>query len=75
MHNKTTKEVYISKQERVKPNSSSNHNTDELDIHVAKLKQEIQRKHREKEVSETEIMKEVEENGEINEKIKSEEFW
>ena len=70
IYNKTTKEVYIDKQERVKPNSSSNHNTDELDIHVAKLKQEIQRKHREKEVSEADIMKGVEENGEINEKLK-----
>ena len=37
----TTKEVYIDKQERVKANSSSNRNTDEHDIHVAKLKQEI----------------------------------
>ena len=34
--------------ERVKPNSSSNHNTDESNIHVAKLKQEIQIKHQSK---------------------------
>ena len=34
--------------ERVEPNSSSNHNTDESNIHVAKLKQEIQIKHQSK---------------------------
>ena len=33
IYNETTKEVYIDKQKRIKPNSSSNHNTDKLDIH------------------------------------------
>ena len=31
IHNEATKGVYIDKKERVKPNSSSNHNTDEPD--------------------------------------------
>ena len=71
-NNGTTKEVYIDKQERVKPNNSSNHNTDEPDIHVAKLKQTIQRKHREQEARKAEVMKGIEENVEINEELKVE---
>ena len=49
IYNKITKEVYIDKPERVKPNSFSNHNTDKSNIHVAKLMQEIQRKNAEQE--------------------------
>ena len=71
-NNGTTKEVYIDKQERVKPNNSSNHNTYERDIHVAKLKQAIQRKHREQEARKAEVMKGIEENVEINEELKVE---
>ena len=41
IYNEITKEVYIDKPERVKPNSFSNHNTDKSNIHVAKLMQEI----------------------------------
>ena len=55
--NEITKEVYIDKSERVKPNSSSNHNTDEYNLHLAKLKQEIKIKHTEQEASKAEIMK------------------
>ena len=36
IYNEITNEIYINKQEKIKPNSSSNHNTDK---HVAKLKQ------------------------------------
>ena len=38
INNEITKEVYIDKPERAKPNSSSNHNTDESNIHLARLK-------------------------------------
>ena len=65
----TQKKWYIDKQKRAKPNSSRNHNTDESDIRVAKLKQEIQRKHTEQEASKAEIIKRVEENGEINQEL------
>ena len=37
----TIKEVYIDKQERIKPKSSGNYSTDKPDIHLAKPKQEI----------------------------------
>ena len=50
-YNEATEEVYIDKQERIKSKSSSNHNTDKPDIHVAKLKQEIQIKDREQKAS------------------------
>ena len=63
-YNEITKEVYIEKPERAKPNSSSNHNTDESNIHLAKLKQEIKIKRTEHEASKAEIMKRVLENGE-----------
>ena len=72
IYNETIKEVYIDKQKRIKPNSSRNHNTDEHDIHVAKLKQEIQRKDRHEEARKAEIMNGVEENEEINEELKVE---
>ena len=65
IYNEITKEVYIDKPERAKPNSSSNHNTDESNIHLAKLKQEIKTKHIEEEANKAEIMKGVVENGEI----------
>ena len=38
IYNEITKEVYIDKLERVRLNSYSNHNADESNIHVAKLK-------------------------------------
>ena len=59
IYNETKKEVYIDKQ-------------DESDIQIAKLKQEIQRKDRKQEARKAEIMKEVEENGEINVELKVE---
>ena len=65
VYNEITKEVYIDKPERAKPNSSSNHNTDESNIHLAKLKQEIKIKHTEQEASKAEIIKGVVENEEI----------
>ena len=69
VYNEITKEVYIVKPERAKPNSSSNHNTDESNIHLAKLKQEIEIKHTEQEASKAEIMKGVVENGETIEEL------
>ena len=63
VYNEIKKEVYIDKPERAKPNSSSNHNTDESNIHLAKLKQEIKIKHTEQEASKAEIMKQVIENS------------
>ena len=65
IYNEITKEVYIGKPERTKPNNSSNHNTDESNIHLAKLKQEIKIKHTEQEASKAEIIKGVVENEEI----------
>ena len=70
IYNEITKEVYIDKPERVKPNSSSNHNTDESNIHIAKLKQKIQRKHTEQEASKAEIIKGFVENKEIIQELK-----
>ena len=64
VYNEITKEVYIDNPERAEPNSSSNHNTDEYNIHLAKLNQEIKRKHTEQEASKAEIMKGVVENEE-----------
>ena len=64
VYNEITKEVHVDKPERAKPNSSSNHNTDEYNIHLAKLKQEI-KIHTEQEASKTEIMKVVAEDEEI----------
>ena len=63
--NEITKEVYIDNPERAKPNSSINHNTDEYNIHLIELKQEIKIKHTEQEPSKAEIMKGVVENEEI----------
>ena len=71
-YNETTKEVCIDKQERIKPNSSSDCNTNKPDVYVAKLKQEIHRKDGEQEARKTEINKRVEENGEINKELKVE---
>ena len=69
IYNEITKAVYIDKPQRAKPNSSSNHNTDESNIHLAKLKQEIKIKHTEQEASKAEIMKWVVENEEIIQKL------
>ena len=65
VYNETTKEVYIDKPGRAKPKSTSNHNTDEYNIHLAKLKQEIKIKYTEQEASKREIIKGVVENEEI----------
>ena len=69
VYNEITKEVHVDKPERAKPNSSSNHNTDESNIHLANLKQEIEIKHTEQEASKAEIMKGVVENGETIEEL------
>ena len=67
IHNETTTEVYIDKQERINPKSSNNHDTDKSDTYLDKPKQGVQRKVQgEQEVRETEIVKEIAENGQIN---------
>ena len=65
VYNEITKEVCIDNPETAKPNSSINHNTDEYNIHSAKLKQKIKIKYTEQEVSKAEIIKGVVENEEI----------
>ena len=65
VYNEITKEVCIDKPETAKPNSSSNYNTDEYNIHSAKLKQKIKIKYTEQEASKAEIIKGVVENEEI----------
>ena len=64
VYNEIIKEVYIDQPERAKSSSSNNHNTDYYNIHLAKLNQEIKRKHIGQEASKAEIMKGVVENGE-----------
>ena len=44
IYNETTRKVYIEKQERIKPESYNNHNTDGPDIYLDKPKKEVQRK-------------------------------
>ena len=67
IYNETATEVYIAKQERIKPDSSNNYNTDRPDTYLDKPNQEIKRKDQGKqEVRKTEIMKKIAENGEIN---------
>ena len=43
-YNETTTEVYINKEERIKPENSNNNKTDRLDIYLNKPKQEVLRK-------------------------------
>ena len=57
-YNETTAGVYIDKRERIKSESSNNHNTDRPDICSDKPKQKIKRKDQgEQEVIKTEITK------------------
>ena len=58
IYNKTTTEVYIDKEERIRPENSNNHNTDRPDIYLDKPKQEVKRKDQwEQEIRNTELMK------------------
>ena len=67
IYNETTKELYIDKQERIKPKSSNDHSTDKPDISLDKPKQKLQKKEEgEQEVRKTEITKGVAKDGEIN---------
>ena len=60
IYNETTTEVCIAKQERIKPDSFNNHNTDRPDTYLDKPKQEIKRKDQGKqEVRKAEIMKKI----------------
>ena len=59
-YNETIAEVYIDKRERIKLESSNNHNTGRLDIYSDKPKQKIKRKDQgEQEVIKTEITKKM----------------
>ena len=44
IYNETTTEVYIDKEERIRPENSNSHNTDRRDIYLDKPKQEVKRK-------------------------------
>ena len=71
IYDETTTEVYIDKQERTNQKRSNNHDTDKSDIYLDKTKQELQRKNQaEQEVRNTEIMKEIAENGEREKIVK-----
>ena len=58
IYNKTTTEVYIDKEERIRPENSNNHNTGRPDIYLDKPNEEVKRKDQgEQEVRNTELMK------------------
>ena len=44
IYNETSTEIYIGKEERIRPENSNNHNTDRPDMYLDKRKQEIKRK-------------------------------
>ena len=44
IYNETSTEIYIDKEERIRPENSNNHNTDRPDMYLDKRKQEIKRK-------------------------------
>ena len=57
----------MDRQERIKPEGSSNHKTDRPDIYLDKPRQKVQRKDQgEQEVRNTKIRKKIAKNGEIN---------
>ena len=63
IHNETTTEVYIDKEERIRPENSNSHNTDRRDIYLDKPKQEVKRKDQgEQEVRKIELVKNRETN-------------
>ena len=63
IHNETTTEVYIDKEERIRPENSNSHNTDRRDIYLDKPKQEVERKDQgEQEVRKIELVKNRETN-------------
>ena len=58
IYNETTTEVYIDEEERIRPESSNNHNTDRPDIYLDKPKQEVKRKDQvEQEIRKIELVK------------------
>ena len=63
IYNETTTEVYIDEEERIRPESSNNHNTDRPDIYLDKPKQEVKRKDQvEQEIRKIELVKKSETN-------------
>ena len=63
IHNETTTEVYIDKEERIRPENSNSHNTDRRDFYLDKPKQEVKRKDQgEQEVRKIELVKNRETN-------------
>ena len=63
IYNETTTEVYIDKEERIRPENSNNHNTHRPDIYLDKPKQEVKRKDQgEQEVRNLELVKNSETN-------------
>ena len=63
IYNETTTEVYVDKEERIRPENSNNNNTDRPDIYLDKPKQEVKRKDQgEQEVRKIELVKNSETN-------------
>ena len=63
IYNETTTEVYINKEERIRPDNSNNHNTDRPDIYLHKPKQEVKRKDQEEQgIRKIELVKNSETN-------------
>ena len=69
IYNETTTEVYVDKEERIRPENSNNNNTDRPDIYLDKPKQEVKRKDQgEQEVRKIALVKNNEKNQEDLEK-------
>ena len=74
IYNETTTEVYIDKEERIRPENSNNHNTDIPDIYLDKPKQEVNRKDQEEqEIGKKELVKNSETNVEIQQDLEKRE--
>ena len=71
IYNETTTEVYINKEERIRPDNSNNHNADRPDIYLYKPKQEVKRKDQgEQGIRKTELVKNSETNNKIQKREK-----
>ena len=74
IYNEYTTQVYIDKEERIRPENSNNHNTERPDIYLNKPKQKVQRKNQGKqEVRKTELVKSSETNVENQQDLENRE--
>ena len=63
IYNETTTEVYIDEEERIRPESSNNHNTVRPDIYLDKPKQKVKRKDQvDQKIRKIELVKNSEKN-------------